>query len=136
MKKLTSLVLIACLAAAALSGQPVKTNFTVGHVVYTLQHQYHQAVAKEIVDYGKKMYGAKVIVLDGKADSRRDPQGRGKPDRPEGEGHLRPQPRPGHDPGGDQDWPARRASPSSPPSSGRPRRSPPTSSPWRRPAPS
>lgn len=69
MKKLTSLLLIACLAAAVLSGQTVKTNYTVGHVVYDLKHQYHQAVAKEIVDYGKKLYGAKVIVLDGKGDS-------------------------------------------------------------------
>ena len=43
-------------------------QIVVGHVVYDMRHQYHQAIAKEIVDYGKKMYGAKVIVLDGKAD--------------------------------------------------------------------
>ncbi len=69
MKKLLSLMLIACLASFMLSAQPVKTNYTVGHVVYNLQHQFHQAIAKEIVDYGKKMYGAKVIVLDGQGDS-------------------------------------------------------------------
>ncbi|OHE67538.1 MAG: hypothetical protein A2413_03295 [Treponema sp. RIFOXYC1_FULL_61_9] len=67
MKKLTGLVLIACFAAAM--GFAQATNVKVGHVVYDLKHQYHQAVAKEIVDYGKKMYGAKVIVLDGGADS-------------------------------------------------------------------
>ena len=67
MKKLLVLVLIACVAATM--GFAQATNVTVGHVVYSLQHQFHQAIAKEIVDYGKKMYGAKVIVLDGKADS-------------------------------------------------------------------
>jgi len=65
MKRILVLVLFVCLAAAVGVAQSV----TVGHVVYDLKHQYHQAVAKEIVDYGKKMYGAKVIVLDGKADS-------------------------------------------------------------------
>ena len=69
MKKLLSLMLIACLASFILPAQPVKTNYTVGHVVFNLQHQFHQAIAKEIVDYGKKMYGAKVIVLDGQGDS-------------------------------------------------------------------
>jgi len=67
MKKVLVLVLFACIAAGM--GFAQATNVTVGHVVYDLKHQYHQAVAKEIVDYGKKMYGAKVIVLDGKADS-------------------------------------------------------------------
>ena len=67
MKKLLVLVLIACVAATM--GFAQATNVTVGHVVYSLQHQFHQAIAKEIVDYGKKMYGAKVIVLDGKAES-------------------------------------------------------------------
>lgn len=67
MKKVLGLVLIACLAAAM--GFAQATNVTVGHVVYDLKHQFHQAIAKEIVDYGKKLYGAKVIVLDGKADS-------------------------------------------------------------------
>ncbi len=69
MKKLLCLVLIACFAATGVFGQTVKTDYTVGHVVYSLQHQFHQGIAKEIVDYGKKMYGAKVIVLDGQADS-------------------------------------------------------------------
>jgi len=68
MKKLFSLVLIACLATTVVFGQAAK-KYTVGHVVYSLQHQYHQAIAKEIVDYGLKMYGAKVIILDGQADS-------------------------------------------------------------------
>jgi len=67
MKKLFVLVLLACLVT--IFGFAQATNVTVGHVVYDLKHQYHQAVAKEIVDYGKKLYGAKVIVLDGKADS-------------------------------------------------------------------
>jgi ribose transport system substrate-binding protein len=66
MKKFLVLVLIACCAAM---GFAQATNVTVGHIVYDLKHQYHQAIAKEIVSYGKKMYGAKVIVLDGKADS-------------------------------------------------------------------
>ena len=65
MKRILILVLFACLAAAMGFGQAI----TVGHVVYDMRHQYHQAIAKEIVDYGKKMYNAKVIVLDGKADS-------------------------------------------------------------------
>ncbi len=67
MKKLVGLVLIACFTAAI--GFAQATNVKVGHVVYDLKHQYHQAVAKEIVSYGKKLYGAKVIVLDGGADS-------------------------------------------------------------------
>jgi ABC-type sugar transport system substrate-binding protein len=66
MKKILGLVLIACFFIAA-SG--FAQSITVGHIVYDLRHQYHQAIAKEIVDYGKKMYNAKVIVLDGKADS-------------------------------------------------------------------
>jgi len=65
MKKILGLVLIACFLTAATGFAQIK----VGHVVYDLKHQYHQAVAKEIVSYGMKMYGAKVIVLDGKADS-------------------------------------------------------------------
>jgi len=65
MKRILVLVLFACLAAAVGFGQQI----VVGHVVYDMRHQYHQAIAKEIVDYGKKMYNAKVIVLDGKADS-------------------------------------------------------------------
>jgi ribose transport system substrate-binding protein len=67
MKKLLGLALIASLALAM--GTAQATNVTVGHVVFNLQHQFHQAIAKEIVDYGKKMYGAKVIVLDGQGDS-------------------------------------------------------------------
>ena len=69
MKKILGLVLIACLAVVMGCAPASKTAGTYGHVVYDLKHQYHQAVAKEIVDYGKKMYNAKVIVLDGKADS-------------------------------------------------------------------
>ncbi|MGA2479607.1 MAG: sugar ABC transporter substrate-binding protein [Spirochaetia bacterium] len=65
MKKILGLVLIASFLTVASGFAQIK----VGHVVYDLKHQYHQAVAKEIVDYGKKMYGVKVIVLDGKADS-------------------------------------------------------------------
>ena len=42
-----------------------KPSYVVGHIVYTFEAQYHQAVAKQIVEYGKKMYNAKVIVLDG-----------------------------------------------------------------------
>jgi ABC-type sugar transport system substrate-binding protein len=67
MKKLLVLVLFVCMAAGM--GFAQATNVKIGHVVYDLKHQYHQAVAKEIVAYGKKMYGAKVIVLDGRADS-------------------------------------------------------------------
>lgn len=67
MKKVLGLALIACFAVAMAGAQA--TNFTVGHITYDMKAQYHQAVAKEIVDYGKKMYGSKVIVLDGKGDS-------------------------------------------------------------------
>jgi ABC-type sugar transport system substrate-binding protein len=44
-------------------------DMTVGHIVYTLEHQFHQSIAKEIVSYGKAIYNAKVIVLDGEASS-------------------------------------------------------------------
>ena len=37
----------------------------VGHVVYTMEHQFHQSIAKELQSYGQKMYGVKVIILDG-----------------------------------------------------------------------
>jgi ABC-type sugar transport system substrate-binding protein len=65
MKRILILVLFACIAASLGFAQ----QMVVGHVVYDMRHQYHQAIAKEIVDYGKKMYNAKVIVLDGKSDS-------------------------------------------------------------------
>ncbi|TFH50577.1 MAG: sugar ABC transporter substrate-binding protein, partial [Lysobacterales bacterium] len=41
-----------------------KPTYVVGHIVYTMEAQYHQGIAKQIVEYGKKMYNAKVIVLD------------------------------------------------------------------------
>ena len=65
MRRILILALFVCVAAAIGFGQQI----VVGHVVYDMRHQYHQAIAKEIVDYGKKMYNAKVIVLDGKSDS-------------------------------------------------------------------
>ena len=73
MKRIAWVALIVCLLASGLllGGAAKKGDFTyvVGHVVYTLEHQYHQAIAKEIVDYGKKMYNAKCIVLDGQANN-------------------------------------------------------------------
>ncbi|MEI6873848.1 MAG: hypothetical protein WCL50_01825, partial [Spirochaetota bacterium] len=69
MKRLLGLAAVACLAVTMGCAPASKTAVTVGHVTYDMKAQYHQAVAKEIVDYGKKMYGAKVIVLDGKGDS-------------------------------------------------------------------
>jgi ABC-type sugar transport system substrate-binding protein len=46
-----------------------KPSYVVGHIVYSLEHQYHQGIKRQIEDYGKKMYNAKVIVLDGQANN-------------------------------------------------------------------
>ncbi|TFG62586.1 MAG: hypothetical protein E4H36_07635, partial [Spirochaetales bacterium] len=32
-----------------------KPTYVVGHIVYTMEAQYHQGIAKQIVEYGKKM---------------------------------------------------------------------------------
>jgi ABC-type sugar transport system substrate-binding protein len=74
MRKLVLLLAAVCIVAAfpvfaAKKAAKESYTYTVGHIVYTLEHQYHQAIAKDIVDYGKKMYNAKCIVLDGQANN-------------------------------------------------------------------
>lgn len=75
MKKILLAALILSVAAAGLvfagGGKEAdsgyvggKPTYIVGHIVYTMEAQYHQGIAKQIVEYGKKMYNAKVIVLD------------------------------------------------------------------------
>ncbi len=78
MKKILLAALVLSVAAAGLvfagGGQEKdggwvggKPTYVIGHVVYTLEHQYHQAIAKVMTEYAKKMYNAKVIILDGQA---------------------------------------------------------------------
>jgi ABC-type sugar transport system substrate-binding protein len=77
MKKVFILLVAVCIIATiGFSGVGCKTtaaetkaDVTVGHIVYTLEHQFHQSIAREIVSYGKKLYNAEVIVLDGGANS-------------------------------------------------------------------
>ncbi|MGZ5472263.1 MAG: sugar ABC transporter substrate-binding protein [Nitrososphaeraceae archaeon] len=59
---------------AAAVDKTITTNkegkqIVVGHIVYTMEHQFHQGIANALTDYGEKYYGAKVIILDGGADS-------------------------------------------------------------------
>lgn len=61
MKKL----LLAALAVALVSMVGYAKPITVGHVVFTMEHQFHQSIARELQSYGPKMYGVKVIILDG-----------------------------------------------------------------------
>jgi len=69
MKKLLIAALAVALVAVAgyASGgaESGGKTITVGHVVYTMEHQFHQSIARELQSYGPKMYGVKVIILDG-----------------------------------------------------------------------
>src|SRR4030042_1660478 len=64
MKKLM-LAVLTVLVVALVSPLGYAKPIKVGHVVYTLEHQFHQSIAKELQSYGPKMYGVKVIILDG-----------------------------------------------------------------------
>ena len=61
MKKL----LFALLAVALVLPLGYAAPKKVGHVVYTMEHQFHQSIARELQSYGPKMYGVRVIILDG-----------------------------------------------------------------------
>jgi len=61
MKRLMLAVLAVALATPLGYAKPI----TVGHVVFTMEHQFHQSIARELQSYGPKMYGVKVIILDG-----------------------------------------------------------------------
>lgn len=69
MKKFTVLLLVLLSLALITTASVGAKQLKVGHIVYTMEHQFHQSIAKEIVSYGKKMYDAKVIILDGGANS-------------------------------------------------------------------
>jgi ABC-type sugar transport system substrate-binding protein len=44
-------------------------QLVLGKVPYTLEHAYHQAETKTLKEYAGKMYGAKVIIIDGQASN-------------------------------------------------------------------
>lgn len=76
MLKTSKLLLVLILVAGVMAplfangqGEDAEYDYVLGKVPYTFEHAYHQSVARELTDYAKQMYNAKVVVVDGQASN-------------------------------------------------------------------
>lgn len=68
-KLLVALVILSIAAWLPVCAGAAGKQIVLGKVPYTLEHAYHQSVARELKEYAAKKYGAKVIVVDGEASN-------------------------------------------------------------------
>ncbi len=67
MKKLLTMLAMAVVLVA--SSAMAEKKLVLGKIPYTLEHSYHQSVVKIFTEHAKKYYDAKVIIVDGQANS-------------------------------------------------------------------